>query len=67
MVAGCANGLDRTGAVANGDPTPDPNGPPNPAAANNAAFDAFDTVLECTTPSDAAIESRYIDDTDRSE
>lgn len=64
LVSGCANGLDRTGAV-EGDTAPGV--PPNPAASNNAAFDAFDTVLECTAPSDTATESRYIDDTDRSE
>lgn len=59
LVFGCANGLDRTGAV--------DDDPPNPAASNSTAFDAFDTVLECNTPSDSATESRYIDDTDRPE
>ena len=51
LVPCCANGLDRTGAV-------DPTVPLNPAASNKAAFDAFDTVLECNNASDSAIDPR---------
>lgn len=58
LLPSCANGLDRTGAV----------DAPNAAASNNAAFDAFDTVLEWVTPpSESTTDPRYIDDTDRSE
>ena len=53
-VPGRANGLGRTGTAP----------AVNPAASNSAAFDAFDTVLECTPTSDSTMLPRWTEDTD---